>query len=274
MPVAATDPSSRRSFRRLSVGHATSAGYAALAAADTILAASPSPARRRLRRITKPLLMPMLGSAFSASLTSRGITRGGLLRGATVTAQALSGVGDIALLSSSRPAFLSGLASFLGAHTAYTVAFTSTRAVRPARTPDEVHGHHVPPRSRASWAGLAGAAAAFLVLGPALSRRAGRHDPALAVPVLVYTGAITTMVASAICLDERVPARARRRVVVGSALFLCSDTLLAAREFVLTRPPRWTDAGVMATYTLGQGLIAAGVSGGIQALDVASAPHR
>lgn len=272
--MAVTDPLPSLSSHRFSVRRATTVGYAALALADTALAASRSPERRRLRRITKPLLMPMLGSAFSASLTSRGITRGGLLRGATVTAQALSGAGDIALLSSARPAFLGGLASFLGAHAAYTVAFTNAGTQQWAATEAGDEGRHGQRRGATGWAGPAGAAAAFIALGPVLSRRAGRHDPTLALPVLVYTGAITTMVASATSLNQRVPTRARRKIVVGSALFLCSDTLLATREFVLTRSPRWTDAGVMATYTLAQGLIAAGVSEAVRALDAGTGAHR
>jgi hypothetical protein len=49
-------------------------------------------------------------------------------------------------------------------------------------------------------------------------------------------------------------------VVAGTALFLVSDALLAAREFLLEEPPPLLDAAVMGSYTLGQGLIAAGVS--------------
>lgn len=54
-------------------------------------------------------------------------------------------------------------------------------------------------------------------------------------------------------------ARCHRLVVVGGALFLASDTLLAFRLFVPTAMPDWTSPLVMVTYCLAQGLIAAGI---------------
>ncbi|SEE15009.1 YhhN-like protein [Arthrobacter alpinus] len=40
--------------------------------------------------------------------------------------------------------------------------------------------------------------------------------------------------------------------------FLASDTILAFRIFALELMPDWTSGMVMLTYTIGQGLIAAG----------------
>jgi uncharacterized membrane protein YhhN len=221
------------------------AGYLTLAAVDSALAASSSPSRRRFRMVTKPLLMPALGTAFVGSLARHDVGGGGVLAGGTVAAQALSGAGDIALLSRSEPAFLAGLGSFLGAHVAYTTAFVS--AGRPLR--DRTH-----------LGGVVGAAATFATVAPVMGRAAGGHSARLRAPVVAYAGAICSMFAASTRLDPAIPVGARRTVVAGTACFLVSDTLLAAREFLLPRPQPGLDAAVMVTYTLGQGMIAAGIS--------------
>lgn len=53
-------------------------------------------------------------------------------------------------------------------------------------------------------------------------------------------------------------ARCPPLVAVGGAFFLASDTILAFRLFLPAAVPDWTSPAVMATYTLGQGLIVAG----------------
>lgn len=47
-------------------------------------------------------------------------------------------------------------------------------------------------------------------------------------------------------------------IAAGGAFFLLSDTILAFRIFMPEAMPDWTSPAVMATYTLGQGLIVAG----------------
>ncbi|ALV47521.1 hypothetical protein MB46_08425 [Arthrobacter alpinus] len=47
-------------------------------------------------------------------------------------------------------------------------------------------------------------------------------------------------------------------VLCGGMFFLASDTILAFRIFALELMPDWTSGMVMLTYTIGQGLIAAG----------------
>jgi uncharacterized membrane protein YhhN len=54
-------------------------------------------------------------------------------------------------------------------------------------------------------------------------------------------------------------ARVNALVTWGGAFFLASDTVLAFRLFTPDAMPDWTSPLVMITYTLGQGLIAAGV---------------
>jgi uncharacterized membrane protein YhhN len=75
--------------------------YPLLAAADAALAAT---GRDRLRRLTKPLLMPAL------------------MRGKPKPVQralALGGLGDVALLGEGQAAFTAGLGSFLAGHVAW-----------------------------------------------------------------------------------------------------------------------------------------------------------
>ena len=78
--------------------------YAALAAADTALAAT---GRTGPRRLTKPLLMPVLA-----------VDRDARTRRALV----LGGLGDVALLGQGRGAFTAGLGSFLLGHVAWVRA--------------------------------------------------------------------------------------------------------------------------------------------------------
>jgi uncharacterized membrane protein YhhN len=54
-------------------------------------------------------------------------------------------------------------------------------------------------------------------------------------------------------------ARTNRIITIGAAFFLASDTLLAFRLFTPEAMPPVTSPLVMLTYTVGQGLIAAGV---------------
>jgi uncharacterized membrane protein YhhN len=107
---------------------------------------------------------------------------------------------------------------------------------------------------------LVGPAAVWAAATPMMSVAAGRKDSRLGVPVAVYATALAGMVASSTMLDERIPRRARRRLQGGAVLFLVSDTLLGAREFLLGDERPLFDAAVMATYTAAQGLIAAGAA--------------
>ena len=80
------------------------AAFVALAAADTLLAAT---GHDRQRRWTKPLLMPVLMAG-----RDRPAQR----------ALALGGMGDVALLGSSPAAFTAGLGCFLAGHVAWIMA--------------------------------------------------------------------------------------------------------------------------------------------------------
>lgn len=124
--------------------------YTALAAADTLLAATE---RERPRRLTKPLLMPTLLVG-----KPRPVQR----------ALALGGVGDVALLGKGDLAFTAGLGSFLAGHIAWMAALRprSTGALTAARAAPLL----------AAWAGL----------NAYLWPRTGKDR----IPVLVYSTAL------------------------------------------------------------------------------------
>ncbi|WP_246127595.1 lysoplasmalogenase [Amycolatopsis rhizosphaerae] len=190
------------------------AKYALVAVADTTLALLGA---SRWRKITKPVLMPVLAAENRPAGPAATL---GLLG---------SWAGDVALLRGGDRAFLTGLGSFLAAHVAYTGAF----AARGGR-----------PRARLVVPVAVTTAATAAVIG----RKAGP----LRRPVQVYALAIGTMGATA----TTVRGPGAGRIVAGAAAFMASDSLLALGRFVLPkRWARVTDAGVMASYTLAQWLI-------------------
>jgi uncharacterized membrane protein YhhN len=87
----------------------TTAAFLGVAAADVALAAM---GRERLRRFTKPLVMPTLLIGRERS---------------TQRALALGGMGDVALLGSSPAAFTAGLGAFLAGHLAWIQALRQRR---------------------------------------------------------------------------------------------------------------------------------------------------
>jgi uncharacterized membrane protein YhhN len=111
---------------------------------------------------------------------------------------------------------------------------------------------------------LAPAAAVWLTTTPAMALAAGRKDPKLAAPVAAYGTALATVLAEALLLEPSPGGRRStngvRMVQAGAALFVVSDALIGARTFAIRRPAPALDAAVMATYTAGQGLIAAGAA--------------
>lgn len=139
--------------------------YAALAVADTVLAAT---GRQRLRRASKPLLMPTL-------LVGRDRP--------TQRALALSGVGDVALLFDGRRAFTTGLGSFLTAHLAWVAALRARPGGgRLVRRPVLAAPYVV------AWAGL----------NALLWRRTGEDR----WPVVAYSTVLAAMALTALDTDD------------------------------------------------------------------------
>ena len=217
--------------------------YGVLAAADTLLAGQDTPRARRLRYLTKPLLMPALATAFASSTTGRR----DVLRQAALGAQAFSWGGDVALMGSSQRSFLVGVGSFFAAHVSYVTGFVSSGSV-------------VKSGSVSNAGGLKTAAAMWVATAPVMTIAAGRKDPALRIPIAAYGTVLATMYAASTMLDQDLPRSARRKVVLGTSLFLLSDTVLGLRKFLLDDHSPALESVVMATYTAGQWFIADGVA--------------
>lgn len=187
-----------------------------------------------------PLALPWLNFAFKPLTTLLIIAaawpRGQatpVLRRWVLAGLWLSLAGDVALMWPQQ-GFLPGLVSFLLAHLAYLLAFTRVR------------------RFAARWlpfALYAGVAAVLLAwLWPGL-------PGALRAPVLAYVACLGSMAAQAAVLWRLAPADpAARRLALGGALFLCSDSLLAINRFAMPLP--LSGLWILATYWSAQGLIA------------------
>lgn len=140
--------------------------FAALAAADTLLAAT---GHDRQRRLTKPLLMPLLMAGRDRP---------------TQRALALGGAGDVALLGSSETAFIAGLVSFLAGHVAWIIALRQRPGGGRLRARPALAVPHV---------AASGAVNAYLW------KRTGKDR----IPVIVYSAALLAM--SLVALDSGTP---------------------------------------------------------------------
>jgi uncharacterized membrane protein YhhN len=168
------------------------------------------------RRILLILAKPV------ATLSLIGVVLGGP---ATVTVAlvavglAFSVIGDTALLSKSRAAFLVGLFAFLVAHLLYAAGFLWGEAAGPWWTP---------------LVGIViyGAASAWLV-----RRMWGGLPPALRIPLVLYTACCSAMAATALAtVAGPWPALASTLAAAGAALFFVSDANIAWLDFVEPYP--------------------------------------
>lgn len=151
------------------------------------------------------------------------------------TALALSCLGDVLLHLGFRRYFGLAVAVFLLAHIAYILLFTRSWA-RPLRP------------SRRELTLAAGVLVYSVVVTGWLTTNLGAY----AVPLMVYSAAITAMTVSAILARFSTPL-----VWIGAMLFMLSDSLIAAWRFKTALP-----LGaylIWPTYYLGQYLIAIGV---------------
>lgn len=222
---AAAAQAASRAVRPDGNGRGALVAFGALAAAD--LAAVASDRTRGMRRAAKPLLMPALASYVLRRRPDAHTPAPAPL----VAGLAFSTAGDTALLfDEHEPAFLLGMAAFLGTQVSYTAGYTRLGALRSLR--------------RRPWpaAGcLAGWAAVNAVLAPSLEKR-------LRLPVAGYSLALTVMGAAALGVGGRVGA--------GAAAFLGSDLLIGLQAAGRKVPSQ--ELLIMAGYILGQYLITTG----------------
>jgi uncharacterized membrane protein YhhN len=130
--------------------------FVALAAADTLLAAT---GHDRRRWLTKPFLMPVLMAG-----RDRPAQR----------ALALGGAGDVALLGRGEIAFTAGLVSFLAGHVAWIMALRQRPGSGLLRARPVLAAPHL---------------AAFCTVNAYLWNRTGQHR----IPVIVYSTALLAM---------------------------------------------------------------------------------
>jgi uncharacterized membrane protein YhhN len=130
--------------------------------------------------------------------------------------------GDVALL----PAvdnFIVGLAAFLLGHLAFVVMFIELGL----------------PRWPLGLLALAGTAVVAAVLGRRIIAGARAQDASLVIPVCAYLTVISAM--AVVGWATGAPA-----AIVGSALFVASDSILGWGQFVRER--RWMPVAIMVTY--------------------------
>ena len=147
----------------------------------------------------------------------------------------LSWIGDVALLWPQQ-GFLPGLIAFLLAHIAYIVAFTRE------------HRLLAQPAALTSYALAAGAILALLW---------SSIPPGLRVPVACYVLALTAMSAQTAVVGLAAKGAERRRgrlLMLGGALFMTSDALLATNKFALPLPA--ANLWILGTYWTAQWCIA------------------
>jgi uncharacterized membrane protein YhhN len=178
--------------------------------------------RRAGEYLCKPLTMVLLiAAALRLDVSSNAVLV------AFVAALVFSLIGDVFLMLPNERWFVFGLGAFLVGHLAYVVGLWC-------------QGVSV----EAFVIGLIVVGVAVVVLGRRILRAVADSDEAeLIVPVGVYIGVISLMVASAI--GTRNPF-----AIVGASLFYCSDALIAWNKFVKTYP--WGRIAVIVTYHLGQ----------------------
>lgn len=195
-----------------------------------------SAGRTEVEFVAKPALMIILAVYFT--FNSRGTSAP---RIAIICALAFSWFGDVLLLFDkiSGGFFVYGLAAFLAAHLCYIAFFLVIRKLngRP-RTPNLA----VLVGIAFYTAGLFGFVAPF----------AGE----MLVPVAAYSIVISTMLASGISAFDLMRDAAGRLCVLGSALFVVSDSILAVNRFAI--PFAAAPALVMLTYGIAQWLICEG----------------
>lgn len=189
--------------------------------------------------LTKPLLMPLLlAGAFAAyGLTARAAEAGAAAplteprRISKLLIGALLGsfVGDTMLLFSGT-LFLVGMAGFACAHVCYIRLFLAPARRNPGRLRGALAGYGVIWIALISslWSGL---------------------DSSLRIPVACYSLLLAGMATTSFA--------ASRRTGLGGALFLLSDSMIAA-HLAHWSTPTGTGFAVMATYLAGQYLLVTG----------------
>lgn len=180
--------------------------------------------------LTKPLLVPCL--MVVVWLQSRAIRGHGII----LAALFFSWLGDVLLMRSGEGIFMGGLAAFLSAHVCYIWLFSRGATFHPLRVLPFL-----------MYVGL-------LLTGPLN----GKLPENLQIPVYSYVIVITSMgIVASLRNTQRV---GYELVLVGSILFILSDSFLALNKF--SSPLPLSGFWVMLTYGLAQYFIVKGYLAG------------
>ena len=189
---------------------------------------------------TKILLMPFLFGFLFSSLSGRN-TKLFLL---TTTALFCSWLGDILLIFQEEIGsfFLFGLSAFLLAHFSYIADFWFSRNLNDSE------------KRWKGWLIVISILAIYMML---LFMKIGPGLNSFTIPIIFYAAAITGMFLSAFSRGGRTPVQSFGLVMLGAALFIISDSLIALNKF--SEPFYAAGVWIMLTYGVAQLLIVRGL---------------
>lgn len=185
---------------------------------------------------SKPLLMPVLIFYFLAGYQFNFDRRSSLV----ILALMLSCAGDISLMGQTSGRFIAGLSCFLFAHVAYVVIFVK-------------EGKSTLPSMRFNWKLLLPMVIYLGVLLSFLIPTSG----AMMAPVIVYGLAILVMWYTAGLVFGLRATSANWFILVGSTLFVLSDSMIGINKFYMPLPQ--SGFLIMSTYIGGQFLLINGL---------------
>ncbi|MEM8894297.1 MAG: lysoplasmalogenase [Bacteroidota bacterium] len=185
---------------------------------------------------SKPLLMPVLMFYFLAGYQFNTDRRSAMV----ILVLVLSCAGDISLMGQTSGRFIAGLSCFLFAHVAYVVIFIKEGK----STLTSIHF---------SWKLLLPMVIYLGVLLSFLIPTSG----AMMIPVIVYGLAIMVMWYTAALVFGLRATNASWFIIVGSTLFVLSDSMIGINKFYAPLPQ--SSFLIMSTYIGGQFLIITGL---------------
>lgn len=189
-----------------------------------------------LRCFTKPLLMPVLAVALLVNIAPH-------IKPVRMIAIGLffSFLGDVLLLNDNY--FIPGLICFLLTHIFYIIYFAGIA---------NKNGWYL---KKNPWILLPVVAYTIGLVGFLLPKLG-----TMTMPVAVYAGVISFMLASCINLYRQIKKPAYIYLITGACFFVLSDSLLAINKFY--QPFSYSGLAVMITYALAQYLIVKGTIAG------------
>ncbi len=204
--------------------------------ADSFIAASYN---NNFRYVTKGLLMPLLLAFFIAGIKT--VDKKYIIQ--VCFALLFSFLGDVLLVKDGSLYFMLGIAAFLIAHIFYIILFC-----------------RIQPFSKKNGVFILISGAAILcyvalldfLFWPNITRQS------LAIPVITYSIVLGAMLFTALNVTNKkgVPKKIITSLVLGAALFVLSDSIIAFNKFYLSTPVN--GFYVMGTYCLAQFLIVNG----------------